>query len=92
MNDMPEELKEKIKKIKPFFEQLTFFFIFLILFISYDVYFSTPSIIKYTLTVFFMGWSLSLIIQEAYLYGIIKPFILGKRWEIFVEKSFRKKK
>jgi hypothetical protein len=87
-----EEINEKIKKIKPFFEQLTFFFLFLIMFISYDVYFVVSPMAKYTLTVFFMGWSISLIIQELYLYGILKPIILGKRWEIFVQNSFRRKK
>lgn len=87
-----EEKLEKIKKIKPFFEQLSFFFLFLIIFISYDVYFSVSPIVKYTVTVFFMGWALSLIVQELYVYGILKPVLLGKRWEIYVQNSFKRKK
>jgi len=87
-----ETLDEKIKRIRPFFEQLTFFFLFLILFIIYDTIIHTTPIIKYTITVFFMGWSISLIIQELYLYGVLKPILLGKRWEIFVQNSFRRKK
>ncbi len=87
-----EEQIEKIKKVKPFFEQLTFFFLFLIIFISYDVYFTLSPITKYTLTVFFMGWSISLIIQELYVFDILKPVLLGKRWELFVRNSFKRKK
>jgi hypothetical protein len=86
-----ETTDEKIKRIRPFFEQLTFFFLFLILFIIYDTTIHTIPIVKYTVTVFFMGWSISLIIQELYVYKVFKPIILGKRWETFVKNSTKSK-
>lgn len=87
-----ETLDEKIKRIRPFFEQLTFFFLFLILFIIYDTIIHTTPIIKYTITVFFMGWSISLIIQELYVYKVFKPVLLGKRWEVFARNSFKRRR
>jgi len=86
-----EEIENNIKKIKPFFEQLTLFFMFLIGFIIIDVLNGTPPVAKYTITVLFTGWSISLIIQELYLYNIFKPIILGKTWEKLARKSFKKK-
>lgn len=80
----------KIKNIKPFFEQLTWFFFFLICFIIFDTLKGTTPIAKYTITVFFMGWSLSLIIQELYLFQILKPILLGKHWEKLARKNFKK--
>lgn len=84
-------IEHKIKKIKPFFEQLTFFFLFLIVFIVLDTINGTPPIAKYTITVLFTGWSISLIIQELYLYNIFKPIILGKTWEKLAKRNLKKK-
>ena len=86
-----DDINEKIKKIKPFFEQLTLFFIFLMCFIIIDVLNGTPPLAKYTITVLFTGWSISLIIQELYLYNIFKPILLGKTWEKLAKRSFKKK-
>lgn len=86
-----KDYQEKIKKIKPFFEQLAFFFVFLIVFIIVDTLNGTPPIAKYTITVLFTGWAISLIIQELYLYNIFKPILLGKTWDKLAKRSFKKK-
>jgi hypothetical protein len=88
---MNDTIENKIEKIKPFFEQLTFFFLFLIVFIVLDILNGTPPIAKYTITVLFTGWSISLIIQELYLYNIFKPIILGKTWEKLAKRNLKKK-
>lgn len=86
-----EDIEIKIKRVKPFFEQLTLFFLLLIGFIILDTLLHTPPLAKYTITVLLTGWSISLIIQELYIYNIFKPIILGKRWDELARRSFKKK-
>lgn len=85
-------LEQDIKKIKPFFEQLTWFFILLISFIIIDFLKVIPTITRYTIIVLLTGSSISLIIQELYLYNIFKPILLGKNWEKLAKRSKMKKK
>lgn len=82
-----KDIEEKIKKIKPFFEQLTFFFIALIWFIVVDCVFKINITIRYTILVLFTGWAFSLLLQEAYIYNIFRPVLLNKRWEQFIKKQ-----
>ena len=85
-----EDIQEKIKRIKPFYEQLTFFFLFLFLFVLFTLIFQISTVIKYTMVVVFMAWSISLIIQELYTYKVFKPVLLGKRWDQFVSSKINK--
>ncbi len=84
----PESIDEKIERLRPFFEQVAFFFLLLLCFITYDLLTAVPSIPKYTITVLFTGWSISLIIQELYVYKVFRPVLLGKRWGKLAKRRF----
>jgi hypothetical protein len=86
MKNTKKDIEEKIKKIKPFFEQLTFFFIGLIWFIVVDSLVVLNTIFRYTVLVLFTGWAFSLLLQEAYIYNVFRPIILNKKWEKLVKK------
>lgn len=86
MKKTKKDLEEKIKKIKPFFEQVAIFFICLILFIAVDYLVVFNMLFRYTVLVLFTGWAFSLLLQEAYLYNIFRPVLLNKRWERLVRR------
>jgi len=92
MTPEDEIIEKRIQELKPFYEQLFFFFVILLLFIILDVIFHVPALQKYTITVLLTGWSISLILQELYIYKILKSKLLGKRWEDMVRRSLNKKK
>ncbi|MFA5745351.1 MAG: 2TM domain-containing protein [archaeon] len=90
----PEEeiIEKRILELKPFYEQLFLFFVILLLFIILNIIFQVPTFQKYTITVLLTGWSISLILQELFIYKIFKPTLLGKRWEDMVRRSLNKRK